>query len=905
MKKVCVSLSIILFCIVSGTISAYAGLWVSKLDCTMRDDYVIIDGYVYEVINNETLEAAFKGIYATTEVFSKDELPDLIIPQSISIESKEYIVTEISGFGWQSYGQVISGNGDIPRHHMSRIIIPASINIVDITSYPGTAKADFRVDELIIEDSETELKSIVKEYYSYPHVWSHYGNWEIKEIKKGYIGRDIDGCSPFALQDEIITIDFGPNVTVLPDNFLFASTKQEKSFNIPPSITVVGDYAFTHSNINQITGLDHIENIGAYAFTGIDFENVDLSAAKFIGERAFSECRNLKEVKFSSRLGEIGDEAFRNNSSLEAIKLPENLLKIGNAAFQKCSLLTDIIIPGKVAHIGEEAFNGCDWLRNVIFLGNKQPNIGRRAFYHDRIKHTSFFIPNGDDLWVDLDFNHSIYGQQISLEINLEKSGDLIMHLPLDKLNNITSLKIRGANINQTDVAAINKLKNLITLDLGEGVQLPNGVNMDNSALQSISWIPDDGNQTPFVHEIIDNSESKNVNLNTCSLQSFIISKNTEEIAITPCGPFFKDLYCENEYPSNLTVPESIYENVTLHIPQGSYPRYWLDDNWNKFKNIVEYERTIAVTSLTINPITDPLVIPETRALKYEIKPNNATNKILEWSSDNETVAVVDNYGNVTAIGAGKATISAKTTDESNLKASCEIIVCNPEILVLSILLNTSSIEGKEGEQIQLVASVLPEDATNKALMWSSSDATIATVDANGLVSLLKEGTATITASSTDESGVSASCNITVRKPKILVSSITLTLSSVDGKEGEQIQINATVLPKDATNKALAWASSDESVATVNETGLISLLKKGTAVITASATDGSKVSAECGVVVMEYSGIEDILTDKNTYVKIFNLSGVLVYEGIYSVAKLVPDYYIVVCDGKNIKIKLD
>lgn len=817
MKKICICGAIILLCIVFGTNSAYA-LWGTKLDCTMRDDYVIIDGYVYEIINKETQEAAFKGIYATTEVFSKDELPDLIIPQSISIESKEYVVTEISGFGWQSYGQVITGDSDeMPRHHMSRIIIPASINRVDITSYPGTARADFRVDELIIEDSETKLKSIVKEYYSYPHVWSHYGNWEIKEIKKGYMGRDIDGCSPFALQDEIITIEFGPNVTAIPDNFLYASTKQENSFNIPLNITVVGDYAFTRSNINQISGLDHIENIGAYAFAGIDFENVDLSAAKFIGERAFSECHSLKEVKFSPLLVEIGDEAFRNNSSLEAIKLPENLLKIGNAAFQDCILLTDIIIPGKVAHIGEEAFNGCDWLRNVIFSGNTQPNIGRRAFYHDRIKHTSFFIPNGDDLWVDLDFNHLIHGQQILLEINLEESGDLIMHLPLDNLDNVTSLKIRGANINQTDVAAINKLKNLITLDLGEGVQLPDGVNMDNSALQSISWIPNNGNQTPFVHEITNNSELKNINLNTCSLQSFIISKYTEEIAITECGPFFKDLYCENEYPSNLTVSESIYENVTLHIPQGSYPRYWLDDNWNKFKNIVEYERTIAVTSLTINPIPVPLVIPETRSLNYEIKPDNATNKILEWSSDNETVAVVDNYGKVTAVGAGKAAISAKTTDGSNLKASCEITVCNPEILVSSISLNTSSIKGKEGEQIQLVANVLPEDATNKAI---------------------------------------------------------------------------------------SWGSSDENVASVDGTGLISLLKEGTVIITASATDGSNVSAECAVVVTEYSGIEDILTDKNTYVKIFNLSGILIYEGMYSDANLFPDYYIVVCDGRNIKVKV-
>lgn len=138
-----------------------------------------------------------------------------------------------------------------------------------------------------------------------------------------------------------------------------------------------------------------------------------------------------------------------------------------------------------------------------------------------------------------------------------------------------------------------------------------------------------------------------------------------------------------------------------------------------------------------------------------------------------------------------------------------------------------------------------------------------------------------------------------------LVSSISLTPVTVTGKEGEQIHINATVFPEDVTDKTILWSSSDESVATVDESGLISLLRKGTVVITASATDGSGVSAECVVVVTDEAGIESIQTDKNTYVKIFNLSGILVYEGIYSEANLEADYYIVVCDGKNVKVKIE
>lgn len=209
----------------------------------------------------------------------------------------------------------------------------------------------------------------------------------------------------------------------------------------------------------------------------------------------------------------------------------------------------------------------------------------------------------------------------------------------------------------------------------------------------------------------------------------------------------------------------------------------------------------------------------------------------------------------------------------------------------------------QNGETLQLTATVFPENATYNSVSWTSSDNAIATVDAEGLVTAHnKNGTATITATATDESGVAASCDITVRR---FVSSISLYPSFIGGTEGEHIQIDATVLPEDATYKVIRWSSSDESIAKVNKSGLISLLKKGTAVITASATDGSGVSAECAVVVTEYAGIKDILTDKGIYVKIFNLQGIKVYEGIYSEANLAPDYYIVVCDGKNVKVKVE
>ena len=126
-----------------------------------------------------------------------------------------------------------------------------------------------------------------------------------------------------------------------------------------------------------------------------------------------------------------------------------------------------------------------------------------------------------------------------------------------------------------------------------------------------------------------------------------------------------------------------------------------------------------------------------------------------------------------------------------------------------------------------------------------------------------------------------------------------------NGNEGEQIQISAAVLPENATNKTISWSSSDESIATVSDSGFVSLIKEGTAVITATAIDGSGVSAECAITVSKTSGIGDVLSDKSVYVRIFNVQGIQVYEGLYSEAKLAPDYYIVVCGGKSIKVKTE
>lgn len=154
--------------------------------------------------------------------------------------------------------------------------------------------------------------------------------------------------------------------------------------------------------------------------------------------------------------------------------------------------------------------------------------------------------------------------------------------------------------------------------------------------------------------------------------------------------------------------------------------------------------------------------IGNTLTIKATVLPADATDKTVEWSSDKEDVATVDQNGKVTARGNGKAMITVTTIDQGKT-ASCEITVAQ---WVTSISLNQTSLSLSEGQTANLsVSAIAPDNANDKTYTWSSSDERIATVDGEGKVTAKSKGTATIKATANDGSGVSASCAVRVKEP--------------------------------------------------------------------------------------------------------------------------------------------
>ena len=255
----------------------------------------------------------------------------------------------------------------------------------------------------------------------------------------------------------------------------------------------------------------------------------------------------------------------------------------------------------------------------------------------------------------------------------------------------------------------------------------------------------------------------------------------------------------------------------------------------------------VSVTGITLDKTTLTLTEVETATLVATVTPDNATNKVVNWSSSSADVATVDNNGKVTGIKAGSATVTAITVDGGKT-ATCTITVKSNTVAVTGVTLDQTSLTLSEGQTATLIATVTPSNATNKALSWSSSNKAVATVDVNGKITAVKSGTTTITVT-TQDGGKKATCTVTVKaKPTVAVTGITLDKVIVDILEGKTLTLVATVNPSDATNKKVSWSSSNKSVATVDANGKVTAVKSGTATITATTQDGSK-TATCTVTV--------------------------------------------------------
>ena len=249
-------------------------------------------------------------------------------------------------------------------------------------------------------------------------------------------------------------------------------------------------------------------------------------------------------------------------------------------------------------------------------------------------------------------------------------------------------------------------------------------------------------------------------------------------------------------------------------------------------------------------------------------QPEGKTDGRLVWSSSDGSVASVDEEGVVSGKSKGEAVITVTAVD-GGYTAECRVRVYQP---VTELRMDNRSVTVDTGDDIQLTATILPYDADNKSIVWSSDNPDVADVNGKGVVTGVKAGQTVIRATSEDE-GISDFCVVTVNQP---VTGVSLSKSELSfGKIGDAEQLVASVQPADATNKELNWSSSDESVAIVSN-GRVLCSGYGTAIVYVTTVDGGYM-ASCVVKADDgLTGIDGVAADGSVSVD----NGRLVLKGI-------------------------
>lgn len=290
-------------------------------------------------------------------------------------------------------------------------------------------------------------------------------------------------------------------------------------------------------------------------------------------------------------------------------------------------------------------------------------------------------------------------------------------------------------------------------------------------------------------------------------------------------------------------------------------------EDGNKTATCAVTVNPISVTGVTLDQSALPISVGGSAELKANVTPENATNKTVTWSSDNTAVATVDASGKVTAVAPGTATITVTTADGGKT-ANCTVTVTQP---VNDVTLDKTTMDLFVGNGGTLTAKIQPDNASNKTVDWTTSNAGVATVDANGKVTAVGAGKATITATAADGSEKKAVCEVTVTAKTYTLTADPAAIGFGSVQTGYSQPAAQTVTVKNTGNQNLNLnqpAASNYEVGALsktqlapNDTATFTLRPKAglgagsyNESITVSANDGAKAVVNVNFAVSQPSG---------------------------------------------------
>ena len=264
----------------------------------------------------------------------------------------------------------------------------------------------------------------------------------------------------------------------------------------------------------------------------------------------------------------------------------------------------------------------------------------------------------------------------------------------------------------------------------------------------------------------------------------------------------------------------------------------------------IDYDPINHVKGIFMSETEKTINVGDNFNLSVSFMPEDSTYKTLSWESSNNNVVTVEN-GVVTAVNKGKAIITA--TSNNGFETTCEITVLKPSS---AVRLNKTKVYLDISDLLQLSAIMTPIDSTDD-ILWNSSDTEILEITNKGVVKAINKGTAIITA--TTSSGATAQCTVVVQNNEAGGSLIKFSNEQVVLAPDDAKELNVEGLPDNITETELIWTSSNEDVAIVNQSGIVTAVSNGFATIKAYTSNG--LTAECVVKVVSATGTSVILSN--------------------------------------------
>ena len=687
------------------------------------------------------------------------------------------------------------------------------------------------------------------------------------------------------------------------------------TITLPESLTTFGGLS-SNSYVTSLVIPSGITSIGSYAFeycTALKSLTIPSSVTS-IGDYAFYNCTGLPSLTIPGSVQTLGGHVFENCSSLVSVNFSSpGLATIGNCAFWNCKKLVNVYFPKGMTSLGNDAFYGCDSLTNVYlpksitYLWDPFPTTIPWIYVHQDSYAQAYCRPAYERIM-------GVQLSQASLSIKERTSGQLwstVVHYntnrqvswtsdhpevaTVDQMGKITAIIPGSANITATvigdedltAVCAVEVKPDLpkVTLNAATGALYPDQtltltatVLTEDGVDPGVTWTSSDETIATVTDGIITGLKAGTATITataadgsgriaSCSItvKQYVTGIVLDETSATlhtgdtlaliptvsPSDASDKNIGWTSSDEKVATVLDGVVTalmagtaNITATATDGSGIYATCDIAVRQY-----------ATGLALDKTSETLYTDETLTLTPTVLPEDASDKGVSWASSDEAVATVED-GVVTALKAGTATITAKTTDGSDKSATCAVTV---KQYATGVSLDKSTATLYTGDSLTLNATVSPSNTSDKQVTWASNDNAVATVSASGLVTALKAGTATITATTADGSNKSATCEVTVKQ---YATGLTLDKTSETLYTGETLSLTPTVFPEDASDKGVTWASNDEAVATVSASGVVTAVKAGSATITATASDGSGKSASCQITVKQYA--TGLALDKST-----------------------------------------